>query len=74
MKHCEDCKKEIPIYGFMHGNGYQSQSVVEWKEIGFHITRTGKKQVMNKPIHKELCLECYRIDWAKVYPETSCQV
>jgi hypothetical protein len=59
---CDKCKKKIPEYENMAGNGYQSVTPTH-----FHITSlegiTGRRSK-----HAELCVTCYQKHRAEIYP------
>lgn len=60
---CDGCGKEIPNYRLdMGGSGYESAEPhhYHWCKIW------GQEAWM--PIMSELCLECYRVDYAKRFP------
>lgn len=59
---CDECGESIPPYENMT-DGYLAQSIDHnhFKMIAGAMGLTIVK--------KTLCLECYRADWAKVYPD-----
>ena len=59
---CDGCEEPIPAYPEVPA-GYQSQSITHWH----HVSVGGVSGF--QPLHDTLCLECYREDWKKVYPD-----
>ena len=62
--HCEECGPKLEAYENMGGAGYQSPAPTH-RHIGRKIEGGGVREM----IWAELCLGCYRLAWAKVYPE-----
>jgi len=60
---CDDCDNVIPVYENMGGVGYQSQT---WTHM--HVKNLSGIPG-RKPARRKLCLECYRIDFKKKYPD-----
>lgn len=61
---CDDCGLAIPRLPAMDGNGYESQTT--------HHYHLGKIEglVTWLPVMRELCPACYRIDYAKAFPNS----
>lgn len=62
---CDDCGAAIPEYPNMGGHGYESQTVHHY-HLGDISTKTAWLPVM-----RELCRECYLIDYAAQFPGAS---
>lgn len=65
---CDTCGKKIPVYENMGGNGYQSPKIDHMHAEAVAGIRG------DRMVRRELCLGCYRAEWAMVYPDTLCQV
>lgn len=61
-KHCDDCKRAIPVYTGMGGSGYESATVHH-----YHL-ESASALTMRIPIMRELCAECYRADYQRQFP------
>lgn len=64
---CWDCKAKLDP-AREHGNGYRSQTYDH-----LHVVEVDGKSAATAAF-RELCLECYRIDFAKAYPGVACPV
>ena len=61
---CDDCGNPIPVYPNMGGNGYDAQTTHHY-HLG-QITSQAPPTWLHIP--RELCLECYRVDYQKAFP------
>src|SRR4051812_42890148 len=59
---CQSCEKPIPEYLNVPA-GYEAQTIDHW-----HLTSVGGFHSF-KMSRRAVCLDCYREDWAKVYPD-----
>src|SRR4051812_24724484 len=64
---CHRCKNPIPEYLHIPA-GYEAQSIDHW-----HLVVSGGIHSF-KMVRDAVCLDCYREDWKKVYPDVPCQV
>ena len=61
-RHCDDCKQPLPVYPGMGGSGYESATVGH-----YHLESAGNRTLRN-PVMRELCADCYRVDYQRQFP------
>lgn len=63
-RHCDACGVAIPVLLNMFGNGYDSV-----RPHHFHLRGIGPSGTPGRAaVHRELCTDCYRLDFAAAYP------
>lgn len=61
-RRCDGCKGPIPRYEGMDGHGFEAHStdhLVRYTDLGKPVDR---------PVHLELCYDCFKADFEKFYP------
>ncbi len=70
---CHDCKQPIPHPTFEFG-GRGIESVTVDHMHTHDVQRAYSAVAVRIPARRELCLPCFRIDWAKAHPDKPCDL
>lgn len=69
---CHDCSKPIPHSIEFQNRGIESITV---DHMHLHtINGPGRGAQIRVPVKRELCLPCFRLDWAKANPDKPCDL
>lgn len=68
---CNDCNGMIPASIEFFSRGVESVTV---DHLHLHTIKNAGGQQIRVPARRELCIPCFRIDWAKVHPEKPCDL
>lgn len=67
---CHDCSQPIP-----HSIEFQNRGIESPTVDHMHLhTVAGRGAQFRVPVKRELCLPCFRLDWAKAHPDKPCDL
>ncbi len=70
-KVCHDCSQPIPHSIEFQNRGLESPTV---EHMHLHTVENAGGRQIRAIVRRELCLPCFRIDWAKAHPGKPCDV
>ena len=68
---CHDCNQPIAHSIEFQNSGVESATV---DHLHLHTVLQSKGVQIRVPVRRELCLPCFRLDWAKVNPNKPCDL